>query len=78
MTRTMHSTLTFYIILASQPLRESAYAFDCTLRLKRLLLVQLICLTVKALRRITMCGFLVCATEPEKRTLKCVQLRIPD
>ncbi len=50
-------------------LGESAYAFDCTF-------FRLICLTAKALRRITMRGFLVGATEPEKRTLKGFQLRI--
>lgn len=45
-----------------------AYPFDCTL-------FRLICLTVKVLRRITMRDFLVGATEPEKRTLKRVQLK---
>jgi len=45
-----------------------AYPFDCTF-------FRPICLTAKALRRITMRGFLVGATEPEKRTLKRVQLR---
>jgi len=59
---------------------ELAYSFYCTF-------IRLICLTAKALRRITMHGFLVGATEPNKRTLnvpffinnsgyKRVQLRI--
>jgi len=46
----------------------SAYSFDCTF-------FKLICLTANALRRTTMRGPLVGATEPEKRTLKRVQLR---
>ena len=33
------------------------------------------CLTAKALRRITMLGFLVGTIKAEKSTLKCVQLR---
>ncbi len=50
-------------------LGEIVYALDCTL-------FRLIFLTVKALRRITMRGFLVGATEPNKHTLKRVQLKI--
>ena len=46
-----------------------AYPFNCTF-------FRLNCLTAKPLRRTTMRGFLVGATEPEKRTLKGVQLRI--
>ena len=46
-----------------------AYSFECTF-------FRTICLTAKALHRITMHGFLVGATEPEKRTLKRIQLRI--
>ncbi len=56
-------------VLGDYLLGESAYPFDCTF-------FRLICLTAKALRRTTMRGFLVGATEPEKRTLKRVQLRI--
>ena len=63
------------------PLDEFACSFDCTF-------FKFICLTAKALRRVTMCDFLVGATGPEKRTLnmpffindlryKRAQLRIP-
>jgi hypothetical protein len=58
-----------YSVPDIHPLGEYAYSFDCTF-------FRLICLTAKALRRITMRGFLVGATEPEIRTLKRVQLRI--
>jgi len=57
-----------YSVTDNYPLEGSAYPFDCTF-------FRLICLTAKALRRMTMRGFLVGATEPEKRTLKRVQLR---
>ncbi len=60
-----------YRRISFHPLGEAAYAFDCTF-------FRLIGLTVKALRRITMSGFLVGANEPKKRTLKSVQLRILD
>ena len=46
-------------------LGEPAYSFDCTF-------FRLICLTAKALCRITMRAFLVGATEPKERTLKRV------
>ena len=59
-----------YSVLGDHYLGEFAYPFDCTF-------FRPICLTAKALRRITMRGFLVGATEPEKRTLKRAQLRIP-
>jgi hypothetical protein len=62
--------ITAYRVFGIYLLSESAYSFDCTF-------FRSICLTAKALRRITMCGFLIGATEPEKRTLKRVQLRIP-
>ncbi len=55
--------------LENRPLSESAYPFDCTF-------YRSICLTAKALRRMTMRGFLVIATGPVKRTLKQVQRRI--
>ncbi len=58
-----------YRRISIHPLGEAAYPFDCTL-------FRLIGLTAKALRRITMNGFLVGANEPKKRTLKRVQLRI--
>ncbi len=58
-----------YSVSRSYLLDEPAYLFDCTF-------FRLICLTAKALRRVTMCGFLVGATEPEKHTLKRIQLRI--
>ncbi len=48
-------------------LGESAYSFYCTF-------FRFICLTAKALRRITMRGFLVDATEPKEHTLKRIQL----
>ncbi len=51
------------------PLGEYANAFDYTL-------FRLIGLTAKAIRRITLSGFLVGTNEPKKRTLKRVQLRI--
>lgn len=53
--------LTFYLK------SKFVYAFDCTL-------FRLIFLAAKALLRITMRGFIAGATEPEKRTLKRVQL----
>ncbi len=56
-------------LYAIHPLGEYAYTFDCTF-------FRLIDLTAKALRRMTMRAFLVGATEPKKRTLKRVQLRI--
>lgn len=58
-----------YSVLGDQSLVEFAYPFGCTF-------FRPICLTAKTLRRITKRGFLVGATEPEKRTLKRVQLRI--
>ena len=58
-----------FSVLGNYLLGASAYPFDCTF-------FRLIYLTAKALRRTTMRGFLVGATEPEKRTLKRVQLRI--
>ncbi len=51
------------------PLGESVYAFDGTF-------IKLIFLTAKALRRITMRGFLVGATESNKPKLKRVKLSI--
>ncbi len=62
-------TIESYSVLSDYPLGDSAYPFDCTF-------FRLIYLTAKALRRTTMRGFLVGATEPEKCTLKQVQLRI--
>ncbi len=59
-----------YSVLGTYPLGEIAYPFDCTF-------FRPICLTAKALHSTTMRGFLVDATEPEKRTLKRVQLRVP-
>lgn len=56
-------------MLNENSLSTLAYSFDCTF-------FRLICLTAKALQRITMRGFLVGATKPKKRTLKRVQLRI--
>ena len=47
--KTMCYKLASYQILALHPLRESAYTFDCTF-------FMLICLTAKALRRMTMFG----------------------
>ncbi len=58
-----------YVFLVIHPIGESAFTFDCTF-------FRLTCLTAKAVRRITMCGFLVGAIELKKRTLKRVQLRI--
>jgi hypothetical protein len=58
-----------YSVLGDHSVGESAYSFDYTF-------FRLICLTAKALHRMAMHGFLVGATEPEKRTLKRVQLRI--
>ncbi len=58
-----------YSVLGIHPLCESVYPFDCTF-------FRLICLTAKALRRITIRGFIVGANEPEKRTLIRIQLRI--
>jgi hypothetical protein len=59
-----------YCIFTINPLGEYAYSLDCTF-------FRLICLTAKALHRMAMCGFLVGTTEPEKSTLKRVQLRVP-
>ncbi len=73
----------YYIVFGAHSLDGSpAYPFNCTF-------FSFIYLTAKALRRITMHGFLVGATEPEKRTLnipffvndswcKRVQLRNPE
>jgi len=61
--------ITVYNVLGLQNLNELAYSFDCTF-------IRSICLTAKTLLRITMLGFLVGATEPDKHTLKRVQLRI--
>jgi hypothetical protein len=58
-----------YSMLDIYLLFKSAYSFDCTF-------FRLICLTAKALHRMTMRGLLVGATESEKHTLKRVQLRI--
>ncbi len=55
--------------MSFHPLGEIAYAFDCTL-------LRRIDLTTKALRRMTMSGLSVGATEPKKCTLKRVQLRM--
>jgi len=57
-----------YCVIGFHLLGESAYSFDCTF-------FRSICLTAKALRRMTMRSFLVGASEPKKRTLKRVQLR---
>ena len=48
----------FYLQLQCQ----IAYAFDCVI-------ISPICLTAKALRRITMRSFIVCATETNNHTL---------
>jgi hypothetical protein len=58
-----------YSLLDDSPWGKPAYSFDCTF-------FRLIYLTAKTLHRVTMHGFLVGATESEKRTLKRVQLRI--
>lgn len=50
------------------PSDKSAYSSNCTF-------FKLICLIAKALRRMTMLGFLIGATELEKSTLRRVQLR---
>ncbi len=63
------ATYTIFCSFCFNPLDESAYAFDCTF-------FRLICLTAKALGKMTMRAFLVGATEPKKRTLKRVQLRV--
>jgi len=65
----MYFNIERYSVLDNHPPGGFAYSFDCTF-------FRLICLTAKALRRITMSDFLVVATEPEKCTLKHVQLRI--
>ncbi len=52
------------------PLGETVYTFDCTL-------FRRIGLTTNSLCRMTMSGFLVGTTEPKKRILKRIQLRIP-
>ena len=52
-----------FCLLGNRHLKDEAYPFDCTF-------FTLIRLTAKALRRTTMCGFLVGATEREKSTLK--------
>ena len=67
--RFMYFKIAAYRVLGIQLLSEFAYSFDCTF-------YRPICLTAKALRRMTMHGFLVGATEPVKRTLKRDQLRI--
>jgi len=67
----MYSIESHTIIFEHRLFTKLAYAFDCTF-------CRPIFLTAKALRRITMRGFLVGANEPAKRTLKCVQLRLPD
>ena len=61
------STLGLHLLGAHAD-RIGAYSFDCTF-------FRLICLTAKALLRMTMRGFLVGTTESKKRTLKRVQLR---
>jgi hypothetical protein len=60
-----------YCILTIHPLGEYTYSLDCTF-------FRIIRLTAIALHRMAMCGFLVGTTEPEKSTLKRVQLRIPE
>jgi len=65
-----HSNITAYGALSIHLLDELAYSFNCTF-------IRFICLTAKALRRMTIQGFLVGATKSDKRTLKRVQLRIP-
>lgn len=64
----MYLKITLQNRLDEQSLNELAYSFDCTF-------FWPICLTAKALRSISMLGFLVGANEPEKCTLKRVQLR---
>ena len=61
----MRNKFVTYSKLVLQPQCEHAYAFDCTI-------IRLICLTAKALRRMTMRGFLVGTTEPDNHTLKRV------
>lgn len=63
--------LTSYYIFDIHFFDEFTYSSDCTF-------FRFIYLTAKALRRTTMCGFLVSVTEPEKRTLERVQLRYPE
>jgi hypothetical protein len=80
----MYLKIVRYSLSDELSLGEFAYLFDCTFF--RLIFLQdvgkgrkqerRLCLTAKALHRITMRGFLVGATEPEKYTLKRVQLRI--
>ncbi len=65
----MRKKFVSYNKLALQLQCENTYAFDC-------IIFRLSCLTAKALRRMTMRGFLVGATEPENHTLKRVQLRL--
>jgi len=62
-----HSEPETYLILFARSLVAFAYSIDCTF-------FRFLCLTAKALRRITMRSFLVGATKPKKRTLKRVQL----
>jgi len=71
----MNYKLINYNVLTTYSLRRyteksllNAYTFDCTF-------FRLTCLTAKALRRITMCAFLVGAIEPKKCTLKRIQPR---
>ena len=49
---------------------ESVYTFNSSP-------VSLLCLTAKALRRLTMRGFLVGANKTDRQTLKRVQPRFP-
>ncbi len=65
----MYFKIGLYSVLGEHPLGSYAYSFDRTF-------FRLIYLTAKAIHSTTMHGFLVGATEPEKRTLKRVQLRI--
>lgn len=66
----MFSKIEHDFLTGNQQTSVFAYSFDCTF-------FRLICLTAKALHRMTMCGFLVYENEPEKRTLKRVQQKAP-
>jgi len=65
----MFFKLARYSLLGDHPLGEFAYSFNCTF-------FRVICLTANALRSMAMRGLLVGATDPEKCTLKRIQLRI--
>lgn len=72
--RLWHMIMSFKIerhrILCDHPLGDSAYSLECTF-------FRLIYLAANDLHRMTMQVILVGANEPEKRTLKRVQQRIP-